>query len=75
MKTIEISLSSISDIRDFVSITFKYDFEMDISSDRYVVDAKSLMGIISLDLSKPVTLKVYSEDCEEFLKELKRFMV
>lgn len=75
MKTIKIALSSINDIRDFVCITFKYDFEMDITSDRYVVDAKSLMGIISLDLSKPVELKIHSDDCEEFLKEIERFTV
>ena len=49
MKTCKIRLSSIQDVRDFVEIVTRYDMEIDLSSGRYVVDAKSIMGIFSLD--------------------------
>lgn len=73
MKTAKIRLNTFNDIKDFVNIVTKYDFEVDLTSERYVVDAKSIMGIYSLDLSKPVEAKIYSDDCDEFLKEIERF--
>ena len=54
MATFKIMLSSINDVKDFVNIVSKYDFDVDLVSGRYVVDAKSIMGIFSLDLSKPI---------------------
>ena len=73
MKTAQILLNTIDDVKSFVNLVTKYDFDVDLSSERYVVDAKSIMGIFSLDLSKPITVKVYSSDCDEFLKEIKKF--
>ena len=73
MKTTNILLNSIEDVKNFVNLVTKYDFDVDLISDRYVVDAKSIMGIFSLDLSKPITVKIYSEDCDAFLNELKKF--
>lgn len=75
MKTTTIRIVAINDIKDFVNIVTKYDFEVDLTSSRYVVDAKSIMGIYSLDLSKPIDVKIYSDNCEEFLKEIERFIV
>lgn len=75
MKTLNISLSSIQDLKSFVSATCKCDYEIDLVSDRYVVDAKSIMGIISLDLSKPIEVKIYSDECDEFIDEIKTFIV
>lgn len=75
MKTVRILLNSINDVKNFVNLVGRYDFEVDLASERYVVDAKSIMGIFSLDLSKPITVRVYSEDCEDFLDEVKRFAV
>ena len=56
MKSVKISLSSIEAVRNFVEIVRKFNEEIDLSSGRYVVDAKSIMGIFSLDLLNPITL-------------------
>jgi phosphotransferase system HPr-like phosphotransfer protein len=52
----------------------KYDFDVDLTSGRYVVDAKSIMGIFSLDLAKPIKVDVHSDDCEKFCEEIKNFI-
>lgn len=75
MKTFNIMLKSINDVKDFVNIVNKYDFDVDLSSGRYIVDAKSIMGIFSLDLSKPIKVEAHSDDVEEFMKEVKPFIV
>ena len=51
-----VSLQAINDVKDFVNIVMKYEFDIDLVSGRYAVDAKSIMGIFSLDLSKPIEL-------------------
>lgn len=75
MKTFNIMLKSINDVKDFVNIVNKYDFDVDLSSGRYVVDAKSIMGIFSLDLSKPIKVEVHTDDCDAFINEVKQFTV
>ncbi len=75
MKSFNISLKSITDVKDFVNIVNKYDFDIDLTSGRYVVDAKSIMGIFSLDLSKPIRVDVHTDDCGNFCEEIKNFMV
>ena len=75
MKTVKISLSSIEAVRDFVEIVRKYDSEIDLSSGRYVVDAKSIMGIFSLDLMNPITLTVHSDNCDDIMESLKSYIV
>ncbi|MDF2523695.1 MAG: HPr-related phosphotransferase system component [Clostridiales bacterium] len=75
MKTFNITLKSINEVKDFVNTVNKYDFDVDLTSGRYVVDAKSIMGIFSLDLSKPIKIDVHSEDCDQFLGEMQRFKV
>ncbi|MDD6213742.1 MAG: HPr family phosphocarrier protein [Firmicutes bacterium] len=75
MKTFNLMLNSINDVKDFVNIVSKYDFDVDLTSGRYVVDAKSIMGIFSLNLSKPIKVEVHSDDCEPFMKEVDRFIV
>ena len=76
MVTANIRLYTISDIRDFVNIAAKYDFDIDLKSGRYVVDAKSIMGIFSLDLMKPIELTAEIEDAAEraaFEEDIKSF--
>ena len=73
MKEIKILLSSINDVKKFVNMVSKYDFDVDLISERYVVDAKSIMGIFSLDLSKAIKVEIHSDDCQAFLDELKQF--
>ncbi|MDO5397889.1 MAG: HPr family phosphocarrier protein [bacterium] len=75
MKTFNLLLSSINNVKDFVNVVSKYDFDVDLTSGRYVVDAKSIMGIFSLDLSQPIKVEVHSDDCEKFIEELKPFIV
>jgi len=74
MKSFNIILKSINDVKDFVNIVNKYDFDVDLTSGRYVVDAKSIMGIFSLDLAKPIKVDVHSDDCEKFYQEIKNFV-
>jgi len=75
MKAFNIMLRSINDVKDFVNIVNQYDFDVDLTSGRYVVDAKSIMGIFSLDLSKPIRVEVHTDDCENFCSETKSFVV
>ena len=75
MQTFNILLSSINDVKDFVNIVSRYDFDVDLTSGRYVVDAKSIMGIFSLDLSRPIKVEIHGENCEELMNELSRFIV
>ncbi len=73
MKTLNITLASINSVKNFVNIVGKYDYDMDLISGRYVVDAKSIMGIFSLDLAEPIKMEIHQDDCEDLLKELEAF--
>lgn len=73
MKTIPIKLSFAEEVKTFVNVVSRYPYDMDLRAGRHVVDAKSILGIFSLDLSKPVTLEVYCDSCEDLLTELKQF--
>ncbi|MGI6779007.1 MAG: HPr family phosphocarrier protein [Acetivibrionales bacterium] len=76
MKVFNITLKSINDVKDFVNIVNKYDFDVDLTSGRYVVDGKSIMGIFSLDLSKPIKVEAYADDdANQLYYELKSFVV
>ena len=76
MKTVKISLNSIDKVKAFVNEVAKYDAEFDLVSGRYVIDAKSIMGIFSLDLSKPIDLNIHSEnDVDSILAKLSDFIV
>ncbi len=75
MKTFNILLKSINDVKDFVNIVNKYDFDVDLTSGRYIVDAKSIMGIFSLDLSKPIKVEVRDDNATVFINEIKNFIV
>ena len=76
MKTAKISLNSIDKVKAFVNEISKFDCDFDLVSGRYVIDAKSIMGIFSLDLSKPITLSVHSDtETAEILEALKPYLV
>ena len=70
MKTVQIRLSLVENVNKFVNIVGHYPFDMDLRAGRHVVDAKSILGIFSLDLSRPITLEIYAEDCDDLLKEI-----
>lgn len=75
MTTAVIRINTINDVKEFVSIVSKCEYDVDIISGRYAIDAKSIMGIFSLDLSKDLELHVHSDDCADFLDEIKDFIV
>ena len=62
MKTVRISLNSIDKVKSFVNDITRFDNDFDLVSGRYVIDAKSIMGIFSLDLSKPIDLNIHAEE-------------
>lgn len=77
MKAVDISLNSIDKVKTFVNLINRYDYDFDLVSGRYVIDAKSIMGIFSLDLSKPITLNIHADDAsvEAVMSELAPYMV
>lgn len=76
MKTIKVSLNSIDKVKVFVNSVSKYDSDFDLISGRYVIDAKSIMGIFSLDLSKPIELTIHDDAVvEEVSNSLKDFLI
>ena len=76
MKTVEISLNSIDKVKSFVNEITKFNYDFDLVSGRYVIDAKSIMSIFSLDLSKPITLNIHAEsDVDQILEALKPYLI
>ena len=76
MKKATIMLATINDVKNFVSEVSLCDYDVDLLSGRYAVDAKSIMGIFSLDLSKPIDLNIHAEgDSSEILDVLKPYLV
>ena len=76
MKTVQISLNSIDKVKSFVNSITQFDFDFDLISGRYVIDAKSIMDIFSLDLSKPIELAIHSEaNIDEIMEVIKPYLV
>ena len=75
MTTAKIRINTIEDVKHFVAIVTGVDYDVDIVSGRYAIDAKSIMGIFSLDLSKPLELRVHSDDCDELMAELDKYII
>ena len=74
MKSIEIRLATIADVQEFVGIVARSPLDIDLLSGRYVVDAKSIMGIFSLDLSKPIAVEVHNDNCDDLMEALKPYI-
>ena len=75
MKSIPIKLSFAEEVKAFVNVVSRYPYDMDLRAGRNVVDAKSILGIFSLDLSKPISLEVYADDCDDLISDLKAFAI
>lgn len=76
MKTVQISLNSIDKVKSFVNAITQFDYDFDLISGRYVIDAKSIMGIFSLDLSKTIDLNIHDdENMDEILSILEPYIV
>lgn len=70
-----IKLDTINDVKAFVNTVAAFDFDVDLVSGRYAVDAKSIMGIFSLDLSKPIQLQAHTDHPEVFFEKIKDFTI
>ncbi len=76
MKSVQISLNSIDKVKSFVNDLAKFDADFDLVSGRYVIDAKSIMGIFSLDLSKPINLNIHSDsEIDQILETLDPYII
>ena len=75
MKSMQISLQMASQVKTFVNVVQKYPYDIELKSDKYVVDAKSILGIFSLDLSKPIIVEIHSNDCQDLIDELTQFAI
>lgn len=74
MEKVTLMFRTIGDVKSFVNIVNNYPFEIDLVSGRYTIDAKSIMGIFSLDLTKPIEAHIHGEDCAALLQELTPFL-
>lgn len=75
MKSVKIQLAMAEGVKDFVNIVNRYPYDIDLHSGRFIVDAKSVLGIFSLDLSKPIVLEVHEDGCQDLLDDLKKYIV
>ena len=69
-KVCQIKLNTINEVKEFVNIVLQCPYDVDLVSGRYIIDAKSLMGIFSLDLTRPIDLSADTDDVEDLLKKI-----
>ena len=74
METVTIAHTQVNQVQQFVNVVSKVPYDVDMVSGRYTINAKSLLGIYSLDLNRPLQVVMYSDDCEDLKKELAEFM-
>lgn len=74
MKSVTLNLKTAENVKRFVNVTNKFEYDMDLRSGRHVVDAKSILGIFSLDLSTPVVLEIFNDNCADLITELSPFI-
>ena len=76
MKTIQVSLNSIDKVKSFVNALNRFDCDFDLISGRYIIDAKSILGIFSLDLAKPIDLCIHADGAqlEEVLAAMQAYV-
>ncbi len=75
MTKLMIKLTSISDVQKFVNAVARFSGDVDLQSGRYLVDAKSIMGIFSLDLMQPVEMTIHADNADELLKDIEAYIV
>lgn len=74
MNEMKVVFSDPKDVLDFVNIVEKYPYTMDMKRGKFIVDAKSILGIMNLGLCNEIELTVYADDCSELKKDLKNFV-
>lgn len=75
MKVVTIQLHQVNQVREFADLASKCPFDIDLVSGRYTVDAKSLLGIYSLDLNRPLQVVIYGDNVDDFVKKLEQYLV
>ena len=70
-----IQLNAINDVKDFVNKVMLFNYDIDLVSGRYGIDAKSIMGIFSLDLSKPIKLQAHTDDADKLVEAIGKYIV
>lgn len=70
-----IVLKTIQDVREFVNIVIAFEYEIDLVQGRYVIDAKSIMGIFSLDLLSPIRVVAHTDNANAFIEKIKPYLV
>ena len=75
MKEMKIVLGNIQDVREFVNLVVMVEYEVDLAQGRYLIDAKSIMGIFSLDLLSPITVIAHTNYANDFFEKLSKFAV
>ena len=75
MNEMKITLTNVQDIREFVNCVILTDYEVDLVQGRYTIDAKSIMGIFSLDLLSPIKLVAHSSDPSVLFEKIAKFAV
>ncbi len=73
MTNLSVMLKSINDVKEFVRIVNDYVYDVDLVSGRYIVDAKSIMGIFSLDLANPIGVNIHAESADDLVEKLRPF--
>lgn len=62
MKETKVKLNSIDDVKNFVTAATQFITDIDVVGGRYIIDAKSILGLFSLDLAKPLTLQIHDDE-------------
>ncbi len=75
MKALRIQLTCADDVKNFEQIVQKYPYDIFLRSDSYLVDAKSILGLFSLNLKRPLDVEIHSSDCDTLIEELTVFSV
>ena len=75
MRSVPIKLNMAEEVKAFVNTVNRYNYEVDLRAGRHVVDAKSILGIFSLDLSKPITMDVYEDNCDDLIADIQPFTI
>lgn len=71
----QIKLNSITDVKEFVNITFKAENDVDLICGKYHIDGKSIMGIFSLELDRPIEMEMSDTDMEKLKSQFEKFMI
>ncbi len=75
MRTVNIKLSLAENVKTFVNVANQHEYDIILRAGRFAVDGKSILGIFSLDLSKPITMEVYDDNCDDLIEAISPFII